>query len=307
MNFSVVPVIKDKPKIIKVIKKRTVIIECTVASKFEPKCTWFKETNEVKNSTRHTTIVEQTKEGEFNVKLEINEVQDTDKGSYKVVAKNEKGEAVSQVVQLTEIPEEEGKPTKPEISRKLTDQKVVEEKSFELISTLKKVDKKCKVTWYKNNTVIKETREITTTFDGTTARLTYSSAKTEHTGTYKVVFTNEAGTDESSAQITVTKKDEKKKKKEEEEEEKKKIEEEKKKVASKKTKLKIEEKETKTIFDVRLKPVAKKEKEVTIVEVELFLKKTKISKLNLFPFLFFQYLEMYNNFFYRRDLDYVKF
>lgn len=119
--LPVVPVIKDKPKIIKIIKKRTVVIECTVASKFEPKCTWFKETNEVKQSSRHVYLVEKTKEGEFAVKLEINEVEETDKGAYKLIASNEKGEAVSQIVNLVDIPEEERKPTKPEITRKLTD------------------------------------------------------------------------------------------------------------------------------------------------------------------------------------------
>lgn len=31
-----------------------------------------------------------------------------DKGSYKLVAKNEKGEATSQLVEITEIPEEKG-------------------------------------------------------------------------------------------------------------------------------------------------------------------------------------------------------
>jgi len=45
-----------------------------------------------------------------------------DKGSYKLVAKNEKGEATSQTVEVTEIPEEEEvkKGNKPEFSQNLT-------------------------------------------------------------------------------------------------------------------------------------------------------------------------------------------
>ena len=43
-------------------------------------------------------MVQQTRDGEFNIKLEINEVQESDKGAYKVMASNEKGEAVSQTV-----------------------------------------------------------------------------------------------------------------------------------------------------------------------------------------------------------------
>lgn len=214
--FSVVPVIKDKPKIIKIIKKRTVVIECTVASKFEPKCTWVKEENEIFESIKHVYLVQQSKEGEFIVKLEINNIEETDKGAYKLIARNEKGEAISQIVNLVDIPEEEAKPSKPEIFQKLTDMMVGEARTFELMIILTRTDKKCKVTWYKETTVIKETKDITTTFDGKTARLTFSRAQMEYTGVYKVVVTNEMGHDESSAKITVCKIDEKKKKEDEE-------------------------------------------------------------------------------------------
>jgi hypothetical protein len=56
------------------------------------------------------------------VKLEIESVTQADKGSYKLVAKNEKGEAASQTVEVTEIPEEEEvkKGNKPEFSQGLT-------------------------------------------------------------------------------------------------------------------------------------------------------------------------------------------
>lgn len=40
--------------------------------------------------------------------MEISNVSQVDKGSYKLVAKNEKGEATSQQVEITEIPEEKG-------------------------------------------------------------------------------------------------------------------------------------------------------------------------------------------------------
>lgn len=49
-------------------------------------------------------------QGEFAVKLEIEQVSSSDKGTYKLVARNEKGEATSQVVEVTEIMEEGEKP-----------------------------------------------------------------------------------------------------------------------------------------------------------------------------------------------------
>lgn len=153
------------------------------------------------------------------------------------MASNEKGEAVSQVVNLVDIPEEERKPSKPEIARKLVDQKVTESKTFELIISLKNSDRKCKVEWYKSSTLIRETKDITTTFDGTTARLTFSSAKSEHTSNYKVVVSNELGKDESTCKVTVEKKDKKKDEKSEQEKEKEEAE-KKQKVIETKTKTK---------------------------------------------------------------------
>ena len=104
--------IKERPRIIKVVKKKTVIVECHVMSKFAPQCTWFKEKSAVKEDSRHNVRIEQVKDGEFAVKLEIEQCTATDKGTYKLVAKNEKGEATSQTVELIDIPTEEGsKPT----------------------------------------------------------------------------------------------------------------------------------------------------------------------------------------------------
>lgn len=147
---TVVPVIKDKPKILKIIKKKTVVIECVVVSKFAPKCTWFKENNEVSQSERHTIDVKQVKENEYAVQLEITQVNENDKGSYQVVARNEKGEAVSQVVQLTDIPEPEDdeKPGLPEIKKHLKDETIEETRSLDLTVQLKKTLKKTKVIWY---------------------------------------------------------------------------------------------------------------------------------------------------------------
>lgn len=60
--FTVIPVIKEKPKIIKIVKKKTVIVECKVLSKFAPSCTWFKEANAVKEDSRHTVLIEPLRE-----------------------------------------------------------------------------------------------------------------------------------------------------------------------------------------------------------------------------------------------------
>ncbi len=45
--------------------------------------------------------------GEYVVKLEIEPCTETDKGSYKLTVKNEKGEVTSSIIEITEIPDEE--------------------------------------------------------------------------------------------------------------------------------------------------------------------------------------------------------
>lgn len=77
--------------------------------------------------------------------------------------------------------------------------------------------KTCNVTWYKNSTVLTDSSECRTSFDGSVSTLTISSTKISHSATYRVVFKNEFGSDESSAELKVNeKKVEEKKKKEEE-------------------------------------------------------------------------------------------
>lgn len=67
LNIEIIPVIKEKPRVIKIIKKRTVIVECKVVSKFEPECTWFKESSAVKEDSRHKIHVEKTRDVSFRI------------------------------------------------------------------------------------------------------------------------------------------------------------------------------------------------------------------------------------------------
>jgi len=56
-------------------------------------------------------------QGEYVVKLEVSEATSNDKGVYNLIAKNEKGEVVSNPIEVKEIVEE--KADKPSIDEKL--------------------------------------------------------------------------------------------------------------------------------------------------------------------------------------------
>lgn len=90
--------IKEKPKVIKQIRERRIIIEARVASSAQPKVHWMKESSMVREDSRHSVKVQEVSKGEYAIALEIDRAEKSDKGSYKLVAKNEKGECSSPVV-----------------------------------------------------------------------------------------------------------------------------------------------------------------------------------------------------------------
>lgn len=94
------PVIKEKPKIIRKEIHKKVVIECRVQSVSKPKCTWYKESTMVSESSTHSVKITEVSKGEYAVALEIDKPTAADKGNYKMVAKNEKGEISSTAVQV---------------------------------------------------------------------------------------------------------------------------------------------------------------------------------------------------------------
>merc|ERR1712142_553049 len=60
-----------------------------------------------------------------------------------------------------------------------------------------------KVQWFINDTELVESDQVSYTFDGTYAKLFIANCTMDHTGAYKCVFTNEAGSDETTGKVTV--------------------------------------------------------------------------------------------------------
>merc|ERR1712179_644214 len=82
-----------------------------------------------------------------------------------------------------------------------------------------------KMTWFFNDTEIESNDKYMITFDGTYATLFIASCTMEDMGSFKVLFENKSGSDESTGKVTVKPKpvekkaeDEKKKKEEKKEE-----------------------------------------------------------------------------------------
>lgn len=106
LNIQVAPVIRERPIIKKVEKKKSVILQCTVQGQKDLDVKWFKEGKAIESSklSRYSIDkrVSEQRQGEYVVQLEIADADVNDKGSYQLVAKNERGESQSQSVVLTE-------------------------------------------------------------------------------------------------------------------------------------------------------------------------------------------------------------
>lgn len=275
LNIEIVPVIKEKPKLVTNVKKRTASIECAVASRFKPECIWMKETTVIKETHRHMIKIEETRQGEFSVKLNITELSEADFGAYKLVAKNDKGQATSQVIEIKDIVFEKPPPTKPIIDPKLKDVEVDEGGNLTLAVGLVHPDRHFKVYWMKNKTILKTSETVIQEFSGRMAKLTVKNCTVEDAGTYKVSISNEQQSDESEAKVKIIEKpkpkeEEKKKKvvkKVEEKVEEKKVEE--KKVEEKKVEVKVEEKKAEV-------KVEEKKAEVKKTEVKVEEKKAEV-------------------------------
>jgi hypothetical protein len=139
LNIDVIPVIKERPRIKKIVKKKEVIIECrvavTVGEANLPKCEWTMNGKKIsKTSTRHVSTVQETTQTvissgtkEFVSQLLIKNVTKEDVGKYQMIAKNVKGEAFSQEVNLTNIEDEEEEEEAPPQKKKKEDEKKKEE------------------------------------------------------------------------------------------------------------------------------------------------------------------------------------
>jgi hypothetical protein len=105
LNIEIAPVIRERPIIKKVEKKKSVVLQCAVQGSQDIEVQWFKEGCAINEQEERFTIEKkrsEVREGETIVQLEIQDTDSMDQGSYQLVAKSETGETQSQTVTLQE-------------------------------------------------------------------------------------------------------------------------------------------------------------------------------------------------------------
>merc|ERR1711879_807147 len=106
LNIEVAPVIRERPIVKKVEKKKSVVLQCAVQGTQDIDVQWFKEGQAIKAGDTSRYSVEKKKsevrDGETIVQLQIEDTEINDQGSYQLVAKSETVETQSQTVTLQE-------------------------------------------------------------------------------------------------------------------------------------------------------------------------------------------------------------
>merc|ERR1712038_143996 len=106
LNIEVAPVIRERPIVKKVEKKKSVVLQCAVQGTQDIDVQWFKEGQAISAKTGGRYSIEKKKsevrDGETIVQLQIEDTEVTNQGSYQLVARSETGETQSQTVTLHE-------------------------------------------------------------------------------------------------------------------------------------------------------------------------------------------------------------
>merc|ERR1712015_207396 len=106
LNIEVAPIIRERPIIKKVEKKKSVVLQCAVQGNQDIDVQWYKEDQAIDTNKETKFTVQkkksETREGETIVQLEIRDTEVADQGVYKLVAKSDTGETQSQAVRLAE-------------------------------------------------------------------------------------------------------------------------------------------------------------------------------------------------------------
>ena len=106
LNIEVAPVIRERPIVKKVEKKKSVVLQCAVQGTQDIDVQWFKEGHQISAKQGGRYSIEKKKseirDGETIVQLQIEDTEVNDQGSYQLVARSETGETQSQTVTLHE-------------------------------------------------------------------------------------------------------------------------------------------------------------------------------------------------------------
>lgn len=188
------PTFSRKPKAKCVDEKTDVILECRLVAVPEPEITWYYEDTKI-TSKENVVVATESDMHMYCSVMKIKKVTKKQEGRYKVVAKNREGEASIEIPLKVKT----GAQEPPEILEPLKPF-VIREGETVVLSTQIVGTPTPKITWLKDG---KPLKGLTPTKDGDVNTLTIIQPKLSDKGEYSCVATNDLGTAETKATLTV--------------------------------------------------------------------------------------------------------
>lgn len=170
------------------------VLECRLVAVPEPEIIWFDGPRQLKTED-NVIIINESDMHMYTSILKITKIKKSQEGTYKIVAKNREGESVLDIVIKVKTSEKEP----PQILEALKSMTVREGDSVILKSQIVG-NPKPTIQWLKNG---KPDNKLSTSEDGDVYSLTLIQPNKNDTAEYTIKATNEVGTAECTALITI--------------------------------------------------------------------------------------------------------
>lgn len=191
------PTFSKKPKPQVVDEGKDVVVECHLVAIPEPDVFWYHNNKKITKKT-NVTITTTSDMHMYTTRMTIKEVTKSQEGVYKIKAKNREGEASVQFTLKVRTGDREA----PQILEPLHSITVQEDTTVVLTTTVFG-NPKPNVTWLKNGEPITRAKP---TEKGNTHTLVLTNVTLDDTAEYTVRATNDLGTAETIAKLTVERK-----------------------------------------------------------------------------------------------------
>lgn len=181
------PTIQEELTDVVITRKVTLSLSCIVSGFPEPEVEWFKDNVRLENLSTYSNRV---------AKLVIENTTEHHSGSYKCVAKNVCGSAVTScTVRVQESPS-------ITVEEKYISQKLRIDGEYEVVAAVSGFPAP-KVVWFKSMTKLEAKSNTKMTYEETCATLRISKLKRSHTGKYVIEATNEHGVAKRELVLTI--------------------------------------------------------------------------------------------------------
>ena len=200
---AVIPIFVEPLKILEVMENKDVYLKFKILSKPKPDIELELNGKKITLDQLETRF-ESITEDSYLLTIKISNVQEVDKGEYKIIARNERGDAQTSFDLI--VTKEKEKDVQPKFIKTFDNQTVIEDQDLLLRIKILGTPKPT-VTWFRNGKKLKESKRIKQNVieEDVYELIIEKCLFDKDTGVYKVVIENKAGVCSHSATVDIIK------------------------------------------------------------------------------------------------------